>query len=92
MDAPESSLDAVFSSRAASVLSRYAVPDLENRLVITSNFVEGQLIPELITRSISKEDRSERIVDLVNNAAPTAAVRELRKEYDLIRDRLMDLK
>lgn len=45
IDAPESSLDAVFSERAAQVLARFADPDLNNRLVLTSNLVDGQLIP-----------------------------------------------
>jgi hypothetical protein len=41
IDAPESSLDAVFAPRAASVLSRFAASSEKNRLVVTSNLVEG---------------------------------------------------
>ncbi len=85
IDAPEASLDAVFVTRAADVLSRFAAPDGQNRLLITSNLVEGSLIPSLISRSIKDTERSKRIVDLLSIAAPTAAVREMRGEYDRIK-------
>lgn len=88
MDAPESSLDAVFAPRAATVFSRFAEPTLGNRLIITSNLVEGQLIPSLI-ESIPQDDRAMRVVDLVKIAAPTAAVREQRIEYERILNRLL---
>lgn len=52
IDAPESSLDAVFVTRAAKVLARFAEPERGNRLAITSNLIEGELIPELLTRII----------------------------------------
>jgi hypothetical protein len=84
IDAPESSLDAVFVGRAASVLARYAEPSRENRLVVTSNLVEGRLIPTLLQLSSSPEDYHSRLVDLFKIAEPTAAVRELRKEYEAI--------
>ena len=89
MDAPESSLDAVFAPRAAGVFSRFAEPTSDNCLIITSNLVEGQLIPNLI-ESIPRQDRAARIVDLVKIAAPTAAVREQRSEYENILTRLLD--
>ncbi len=89
MDAPESSLDAVFAPRAANVLSRFADPALGNRLLITSNLVEGQLIPALIYRCMTPTDRAERVVDLVKIAVPTAAVRQNRQEYEAILYRLL---
>lgn len=88
MDAPESSLDAVFASRAANVLSKFGNPELGNRLVVTSNLVEGQLIPDLISKSMITTDRSSRLVDLVQIAAPTAAVRENRAQYEAIFQKL----
>jgi hypothetical protein len=88
MDAPESSLDAVFAPRAADVFSRFAEPTSDNRLIITSNLVEGQLIPSLIG-FIPQKDRATRVVDLVEIAAPTAAVRERRSEYESILRRLL---
>ena len=89
IDAPESSLDAVFVRRAANVLSRFADPNRENRLLVTTNLTEGALIPDLLASCTTPSDRSERIVDLFEIAAPTAAVRELRAEYDSVRVALM---
>lgn len=83
MDAPESSLDSVFAPRAAQVLSHFANATPGNRLIITSNLVEGKLIPSLI-ESIPPVEVLSRVVDLVKNAAPTAAVRERRSEYESI--------
>lgn len=90
MDAPESSLDAVFSSRAATVLSKYADPQLNNRLIITSNLTEGQLIPSLINKAMPRGQRNSRIVDLLLIAVPTAAVRERKQEYEAIRDKIIN--
>jgi len=88
IDAPESSLDAVFVSRAAEVLSRFADPTTENRLITTSNVVEGNLIPELIRRAGIKSSHDARIVDLFTIAAPTAATKLLEKEYAEVRQAL----
>lgn len=84
IDAPESSLDAVFVTRAADVLARYADPALGNRLIVTSNLVEGELIPELLKRSAMSGDRIPRLLDLFTIAEPTAAIRELGREYSRI--------
>ncbi|MGE3885474.1 MAG: AAA family ATPase [Vicinamibacterales bacterium] len=90
IDAPESSLDAVFVTRAATVLSRFADPAKGNRLMVTSNLVEGQLIPALLAKAAPKADRGERIVDLFAIATPTAAIRQLKDEYDRVRQALFD--
>ena len=90
IDAPESSLDAVFVSRATQVLSRFAEPARNNRLVVTSNLVEGQLLPGLIASATASTDTGSRIVDLFSIAIPTAAVLKLRNEYDKVRLRLLD--
>lgn len=90
IDAPESSLDAVFVSRAADVLTRFVDPDSENRLVITSNLVEGNLIPELFRRSGIKSSEDPRVVDLLTIAAPTAATSTLATEYESVKLQLFD--
>lgn len=89
IDAPESSLDAVFVTRAADVLARFAEPKRGNRLAITSNLIEGELIPELLRRSSTPGRRLSRLVDLFTIAEPTAAVRELRSEYKQFMDKLL---
>lgn len=81
MDAPESSLDAVFAPRAARVLTSFADGNSESRVVITSNLVDGQLIPTIARYAgISSED-DDRVVNLFEVAAPTAALRQLHAEY-----------
>lgn len=89
IDAPESSLDAVFVTRAADVLAQFAIASRGNRLITTSNLVEGELIPELLKRSAPSGDRINRIVDLFKIAEPTAAIKELGSEYDQIMKNLL---
>lgn len=89
IDAPESSLDAVFVKRAADVLARYADTSLGNRLITTSNLVEGELIPELLKQSAASGDRISRVLDLFSIAEPTAAIRELGPEYARIMKELL---
>ena len=90
MDAPESSLDAVFVGRAARVLGTFGRPEAGNRLVVTTNLVAGQLIPSLLREAADRGDRIGRVVDLLAIATPTAALRSLRNEYDVARDLLLE--
>ena len=90
MDAPESSLDAVFVTRAASVLGKFGRTDAGNRLIVTSNLVDGNLIPNLLKNATEEANRLERVVDLLTIAAPTAAVRNLREEYVQAMNELLD--
>lgn len=85
IDAPESSLDAVFVSRAAEVLTRFANQEPGNRLIVTSNLIEGSLIPQLLRKSGITSGSDSRVVDLLKVAAPTAATRELAAEYRQVR-------
>ena len=89
IDAPESSLDAVFVTRAADVLAKFADYRSGNRLTITSNLVEGDLVPELLKRSTPVGNRISRIVDLFDIAEPTAAIRRLGTEYRDLKNRLI---
>ena len=88
IDAPETSLDAVFAARAAQVLSRFGDPQQGNRLVITSNLVDGELIPELISHAGIASPRSTRVVDLLEIATPTGAIRALASQYRAVRKRI----
>ena len=89
LDAPESSLDSVFVSRAARVLAQFGDPDSGNRLVVTSNLTDGKLIPELLIQASGESDESSRVVDLLRVAVPTAAIRLHRDEYEKARDDLL---
>jgi hypothetical protein len=90
IDAPESSLDAVFVRRAAKVLVRFGAPDSGNRLIVTSNLIEGDLIPALIRDAGIRSHADPRIVDLLDLAAPTAATRVLGGEYRRVRKALFE--
>jgi hypothetical protein len=82
IDTPESSLDAVFAPRAARILAQFGIASDGNRLIVTSNLVDGNLIPTLLDESGIHGREDARIVDLIALAEPTAAVRELRRDYD----------
>ena len=60
----------------------------ENRLLVTSNLVDGDLVPRIV-RSIPKSERATRIVDLFVLAEKTAAVREFWSDYKKARERLL---
>ncbi len=82
IDAPESSLDAVFVNRAATVLSRFGSPTSESRLIIASNLIDGKLLPQLINKGVPKGEVSARIVNLLEIAVPTEALRKERSAYE----------
>lgn len=89
IDAPESSLDAVFVERAADVLARFANANRVNRLIATSNLAAGELIPELLKAADSRPSRrASRIVDLFKEGVPTRAMEQLSAEYERHRKRL----
>lgn len=81
IDAPESSLDAVFVERAADVLCRFGSPNLPNRLVIASNLVDGRLLPRLIKQGVPIEESQARLLNLMDVAVPTAAVKAEASKY-----------
>lgn len=89
IDAPESSLDAVFVNRAAKVLATFANANSTNRLVVTSNLAAGKLIPAMLHAAESNPHaRFDRIVDLFNAGVPTRAMTNLRAEYEELRQEL----
>jgi energy-coupling factor transporter ATP-binding protein EcfA2 len=81
MDAPESSLDAVFAPRAASVLTGFATPGSESRVIITSNLVDGRLIPTIAEQANIDGPDDPRVVNLFEIATPTRALDQLRDLY-----------
>lgn len=89
IDAPESSLDAVFVNRAATVLASFANANKTNRLVVTSNLAAGKLIPAMLRAAESDpKARFDRIVDLFNAGVATRAMTQLRTEYEELRTEL----
>ena len=81
IDAPESSLDVVFAKRAADILIRFGSAHGNNRLVVTSNLVEGSLIPTLVDAAIPNDQDMTRLVDLFAIAKPTRAIQLAQNDY-----------
>lgn len=82
VDAPESSLDAVFVDKAAAVLSRFANASNGSRLIIASNLGAGDLVPQLLRASASAGERMDRVVNLFESGVPTRAMLESKADYD----------
>lgn len=70
------------------MLTRFATGESDNRLMVTSNLIEGDLIPELLRRAEISSPNDDRIVDLLKIAEPTAATRQLGSEYRRVRKNL----
>jgi DNA repair exonuclease SbcCD ATPase subunit len=87
MDAPEGSLDAVFAPRAAEILSKFATPEGTSRMILTSNLVDGQLIPTLARLAGIAGIDDPRLLNLFEVAAPTAAVQRWASDYQEAMDR-----
>ena len=92
-DAPEASLDALFMRRAGAFLARFAEHHVENRLIVTSNLTNADMIPALFGAyeaeagdpdplPIPREQRWGRVIDLLKIAAPTSAVQMIGDRYD----------
>ncbi len=90
IDAPESSLDAVFVDRAAGVLGKFAGKDAgtANRLVVTSNLGAGQLVAKLLQQIAPPADPMAPIVNLFRAGVPTRAMVEWHDQYEALWDRL----
>lgn len=88
IDTPESSLDIVFAERAGKILLRFA-GGTGNRLLVTSNLVEGSLIPTLVQGIAALPDSRARLIDLFAIAKPTAAVAADATQYEAAKQRLL---
>lgn len=90
IDTPESSLDAVFSSRAAEVLADFVTSNTVGKLVVASNLTDGQLIPLLVKR-VRAHGQKASFIDLLTIARPTPAMLQLGGQYREAFDRLLEL-
>ncbi|WP_363799845.1 ATP-binding protein [Lysobacter firmicutimachus] len=90
VDAPESSLDAVFVDKAAHVLSQFAGAGHGSRLILTSNLGAGELVPQLLRAANPPGRRMEPLIDLFGAGVPTRAMQESKQAYEkywaLLRD------
>lgn len=99
-DAPEASLDALFMRRAGAFLSEFTRDNAENRLIVTSNLTNADMIPALfgayireegdpVPHTIPRAERLGRVVDLLSLAAPTSAVSLVGDRYANLLDQAL---
>ena len=88
VDAPESSLDAVFARRAGEALTTFGLAG-GSTVLVTSNLLEGSLVPTLIDGIARTAERGERVIDLFDLAQPTAALKVERAAYDELRSSIL---
>lgn len=93
LDGPEGSVDVVFADRAGKMLANFAQPgtpateeraerSATRQIVAACNVVEGGFIPFFLKDHATRATRQTRTVDLLTIATPTAALAELRAEYN----------
>jgi DNA repair exonuclease SbcCD ATPase subunit len=81
MDAPESSLDAVFVERAANVFTEFSRSS-GNKLLLASNLVDGNLLPTLLAELYRTNTVDSALVNLFSIGLPSKAVVDYRENYD----------
>ena len=84
METPEASLDGVAMDRVGHALAAFAAKD-DNRLVVTSNLTNAGIILALFeggSREESMASRLERVLNLLQVAAPNRALLEDRDRYN----------
>ena len=82
VDAPEASLDFLFAERAGDQLAKFASSSAENRVIITSYLPSDHLLRTFFARSTTAKGRRSRIVNLIDGAAPNAALRADKARYE----------
>lgn len=83
VDGPEGSLDAVFARRAGELFAGFSnsAGRNANNVIVACNVVDGDFIPTLLHKFPSPAQKRERIVNLLELGTPTAALRDLNREY-----------
>lgn len=80
MDTPEASLDAIFVKNAANIFINFANQH-GNKLVLTSNLIDGELLPRLVANLHDNEAQNSGIINLLEIATPSKAVNDYRDDY-----------
>ena len=89
IETPEASLDTVFVESAGELLRNFASDrsGQHNVVLASSNLTSGNMVRSLLgidqlTKKEVKTEVPKRIINLLEVAAPNAAVRHFRKRYD----------
>ena len=81
MDAPESSLDAVFVERAANVFTQFS-RSAGNKLLLASNLVDGNLLPTLLAELYRTDSLNTALINLFSVGVPSKAVLDYKASYN----------
>lgn len=79
VDGPEGSVDAVFAERAGDLFATFAAMPNSNA-ILACNIVEGGFIPRTL-QDYPRDQRPSRVINLLDQAIPTAALRDLSPLY-----------
>ena len=79
VDGPEGSLDAIFAGRAGNLFAKYS-QEREANIILACNIIEGAFVPNTLSNYQAK-DRNSRVINLIEQAAPTQALTDLRPQY-----------
>ena len=83
METPEASLDGISMERVGRALAGFAAEE-GNRLIVTTNLTNGGIISEMFDASdpgSGQTARLQRVLNLLELAAPNRALSENRKRY-----------
>lgn len=82
VDGPEASLDFLFAERAGHQLAAFSTTRPENRVIVTSYLPSDHLLNAFLHGISGETKRRQRIIDLIQYAAPNAAIRADRGRYE----------
>ncbi|HEY0156729.1 MAG TPA: AAA family ATPase [Thermoanaerobaculia bacterium] len=82
VDAPEATLDFLFAERAGQQLAKFSYANGGNRVIVTSYLPSEHLLQALFAKTKRVPERRRRIVDLIKDAAPNAAIRADGPRYE----------
>ena len=75
VDTPEAGLDFLFAERAGRQFLEFTSHNPKHNVVVTSNLISDHLLNALLSHTYAPDERRARLLNLVDFAAPTAAVR-----------------
>jgi hypothetical protein len=89
IETPEASLDAVFVEQAGKLLRRFALQDTNARNVViaTTNLNRENMLRSLLGldeagNAKGKQEAPKRVINLLTEAVPNAAMRKYRAQYE----------
>lgn len=89
VDAPEASLDFLFAQRAGAQLAAFSTSEEKNRVIITSYLPSNHLVLELLRGIRGQHKRRARVLNLIEHAAPNAALRDDRDKYEAFLEKVI---